>query len=563
MLSLSAAVCAALALVLVLLRVFKRRNSIRHVRGPARFASLLGHEYLMTLQDDAGDLELQWLKEYGPTWRIQGAFGGHDLMTADPKALQHIFHKSAYMYCKKPSQNHMSYLLGGPGIVWAQGETHQRHRKVMYPAFNANHLRSFLPLFQRITSKLADKWRAELSTTSEVETAMNNWLSRATLDIIGRAAFDFDYGALDDVETSAIAKAYHGILKDAEYKLGAPIMIFRATWDYLPEWFLKLFQYIPMYPFTRMLNLRRLFDEYGKQILREKGPEVDMEKQTRSKDVMSILVKANNSSDAKTRLDDEEIMAEMYTLTLAGHETTAGTFTFLLYELARHPEYQARMRQEIKDARARVVERGGMDLTMEDLDNMPVCLNAIKVRVSVMRLNTETLRFHPIVTTIPRVATKDDVIPLAYPIVSVTGETITEIPVSKGQNVVCSFVTYNRLPQIWGEDADVWNPDRFSRIDASKQVNVGVFANVMTFSAGIRGCIGWRFSVIEMQALAAGLVEIFQFSLPAGAKDTNDPKNSEVQYLPSGGTMVPVLRGKPELGPYLRLRVSLVQPQSE
>ncbi|KAI0633724.1 PAH-inducible cytochrome P450 monooxygenase PC-PAH 4 [Trametes polyzona] len=552
MLSLSAAVCLGIALVVVLLRSFFRRGSIHHIRGPPRFANLIGHEYLMSRQEEAGELELGWFREFGPTWRIQGAFGSDVLMTADPKAIQHMFHKSASTYLKKASQNHMSYLLAGPNIAWAQGEAHQRHRKIMNPAFNADHLRSFLPLFQSMTGKLADKWKGELAKTPEVEAPVNKWLSRTTLDIIGRAAFDFDYGALDDAETSEIAKAYHGILKDAEYKLSQPIMLFRAAWDYLPLWFLKSLQYIPVYPFTRMRNLRRLFTEYGKKILREKGPEVDTEKHTRSKDVMSILIKANASSDAKTRLDDDEIMAEMYTLTLAGHETTSGTFTFLLYELARHPEYQARMRQEIKEARARVAARGGMDLTTEDLDNMPICLNAIK----------ETLRFRGVVMSLPRVATKDDVLPLAYPIVSTTGQTITEVPIRKGQVILSSFVAYNRMPQVWGEDAHVWNPDRFFRIDPKKQINVGVFANLLTFSAGIRGCLGWRFSIIEMQALCAGLLDTFQFRLPAGAEDNDsDPKKSEVQCAPSGGAMTPVLRGKPELGPYLRLRISLAQPE--
>ncbi len=91
------------------------------------------------------------------------------------------------------------------------------------------------------------------------------------------------------------------------------------------------------------------------------------------------VVKANASSDAKTRLDDDELMAEMFTLTLAGHETTATTLTFLLYELARNREYQNRMREEVKQARARVSARGDTNFTIEDLDGMTLCMNAIKV----------------------------------------------------------------------------------------------------------------------------------------------------------------------------------------
>ena len=89
-------------------------------------------------------------------------------------------------------------------------------------------------------------------------------------------------------------------------------------------------------------------------------------------------VKANSSADAKTRLDNEELIAEMATLTIAGHETTASTLSFALYELAKHPEYQERMRQEIRAARAKVMARGGTEFTTEDLDSLTLSVNAIK-----------------------------------------------------------------------------------------------------------------------------------------------------------------------------------------
>ena len=69
----------------------------------------------------------------------------------------------------------------------------------------------------------------------------------------------------------------------------------------------------------------------------------------------------------------------MFSLTLAGHETTSSTLSFLLYELARHPKYQERMRQEIRDARAVVTTRNGAEFTVEDLDSLTLCVNAIKV----------------------------------------------------------------------------------------------------------------------------------------------------------------------------------------
>ncbi|KAM5543943.1 hypothetical protein V8D89_002560 [Ganoderma adspersum] len=415
------------------------------------------------------------MKEYGSTWRTRGVFGADVLMTVDPKAIQHVFHKSGYNYTKKTSQNFMGYFIAGPGIVTMLGEDHHRHRKIMHPAFSAPQLRSFLPLFQRIAGKLSEKWKGELVATGELELMMNKWLSRATLDVIGEAAFDYDYNALDAGGRSNLSKAYDNLFKDIDYQPSNATILFRSAWDYIPMPLLKLIKYLPANPFMRLRNLNNLFGEYGKQILREQGPEVDAERKVNSKDVMSILIKANSSADAKTRLDNEEFIAEMATLTIAGHETTASTLSFALYELARHPEYQERMRQEIRVARAKVMSRGGTEFTTEDLDSLTLSVNAIKAS----GVEIETLRLHPIATGLPRVAVKDDVIPLAHTIVSTTGATISEIPIKAGQVLYASFAGYQRLPQVWGQDADEWNPDRFLRIEMAKQpATVGVFANL-------------------------------------------------------------------------------------
>ncbi len=93
----------------------------------------------------------------------------------------------------------------------------------------------------------------------------------------------------------------------------------------------------------------------------------------------SVVVKANSSEDPKTQLADDEMIAEMQTLTFAGHETTASTMSWMLYELAKHPDYQAKMRAEIKAARQAMLARGVSRFTMEDLDSMTAVMNAIKV----------------------------------------------------------------------------------------------------------------------------------------------------------------------------------------
>jgi cytochrome P450 len=68
------------------------------------------------------------------------------------------------------------------------------------------------------------------------------------------------------------------------------------------------------------------------------------------------------------------------TLMLAGHETTASTLTWAFYELSKHPEYQKKIREEIKSARAQASQRGDDELSIADLDSMKYLLAAMKVR---------------------------------------------------------------------------------------------------------------------------------------------------------------------------------------
>lgn len=73
------------------------------------------------------------------------------------------------------------------------------------------------------------------------------------------------------------------------------------------------------------------------------------------------------------------MIAQMSTLTLAGHDTTAGTLSWMLWELAKHPEYQDKMRSEILATRARVAQRGESTFTIDDLDSLKYTVAAIKV----------------------------------------------------------------------------------------------------------------------------------------------------------------------------------------
>jgi len=152
----------------------------------------------------------------------------------------------------------------------------------------------------------------------------------------------------------------------------------------------------------------------------------------------------------------------------------------------------------------------GAELSVADLDGMTYMQAALK----------ESMRLHPIIWMLGRVASRDDVIPLAFPVTTKSGEQVSAIPVKKGTIIDIAVHAYQRLPQVWGEDADEWNPDRFLDTENIKPTSIGVYGNLLNFSGGPQGCIGWRFAVLEMLTIVATMLKHFELSLPAKSVET-------------------------------------------
>jgi len=167
----------------------------------------------------------------------------------------------------------------------------------------------------------------------------------------------------------------------------------------------------------------------------------------------------------------------------------------------------------------------------------------------------ETLRFYPVLYHIHRRASRDDVLPLTQPITTRSGKVIHELPIRKGTRIVASIAGYNRNKDLWGEDAHVFNPERWLSGTAKekKATSLGVYANLMTFLGGARACIGWRFALIEIQAFITEIIGKFEFALTDKSKRVRR-ESSEL--------MTPTVEGEVENGVQLPLRVS-VAPHTE
>ncbi|KAJ6602103.1 hypothetical protein B0H10DRAFT_1823501, partial [Mycena sp. CBHHK59/15] len=87
----------------------------------------------------------------------------------------------------------------------------------------------------------------------------------------------------------------------------------------------------------------------------------------------------------------------------------------------------------------------------------------------------ETLRFHPVSYNSVREAARDEVLPLSKPLVTKSGKTITEIPIPKNMILVVSSAGYNRNPDVFGQDAHVFNPERWLDNTVQTTTSIGVY----------------------------------------------------------------------------------------
>ncbi|KAE9410878.1 cytochrome P450 [Gymnopus androsaceus JB14] len=508
------------------------QRSLKFLRGPPRSSLLLGNDYQTIHQEEVNAIESKWFNEYGTAFRTSSCYGEDALMVADPRALQYVLHTSGYRFPKTKDSQQITRMISGRGILWAEGEVHNRHRKVLNPAFSAAQLRQFLSLFQRSTARLTNKWKEEGLDGSVVN--VTKWLPKITLDVIGESAFDYKFGALDG-HANELGEILKHMFADSRLYPQTWIVLYRAFRRSLPS---PLSDFLCRFPTKEETRFKKFSDaskKVAKSVFRTAAEETNGQEDSKgSKDVLSVLLRSNLAVDPKKALDEDEVLSQMATIMLAGHETTASTTAWMLFALTKSPKDQQMVYAEIRDVRARV----GVDaeLTASDYDSMPFFNAVIK----------EVLRLHPIVPTLARQAGTDDSIPLEFPIITESGEEISQIPVSKGQRIILSIATYNRLTQVWGDDANEWNPERFM-LDSKKKTALGVYANLMTFSAGVRACIGWRFAIMELQAILFGLLEKFEFSPPPGGLN-------DIQRVPAG-LMIPMKKNNWQEGVQMPLYI--------
>ncbi|KAJ7105085.1 cytochrome P450 [Mycena crocata] len=501
-------------------------SPLRDLPGPPATHWFYGNTQELVKDQFSGLIE-RWIQQYGNTIRIHRILGKCDLLTTDTKAIQHMLANTA-IYQKSDAAREALARIVGPGILVVEDEDHKRQRKIMNPAFGTTEVRALTDIFVYKSIELRDIWieqAAQSGGIARVEAL--GMLSKTSLDIIGLAGFNYDIHALaadDDAAPDELIEAFERLCS-----LQTGISISRIMRQQFP-----ILRHIPTKADRIATESQAQMMRIGRRILQDSKQEAE-EGGTfdggRGRDLLSLLVRANTAKDIsdRQRLSEEDVLAQVPTFLVAGHETTSTAVAWALLALTQNTAAQGRLREEL-------LAVSTDQPTLDELDSLPYMDCVVR----------ETLRLHCPVTDINRIALQDDVVPLDTPYIDTHGVARQTLQIKKGQMIFIPITSVNRDVTIWGPDAMEFKPERWENDTPVSKPIPGIYSHMMTFISGPRSCIGFRFALAEIKALLFTLIRAFEFELAVpraeiGQKDTGIVIRPVLLSQPEAGTQLPLL----------------------
>uniref|UniRef100_A0A182THA1 Cytochrome P450 n=1 Tax=Anopheles melas TaxID=34690 RepID=A0A182THA1_9DIPT len=421
------------------------------------------------------------------------------LIVVDPELVKtilvkdfNVFHDRG-VYSNPRDDPFTGNLFGLEGTPW------RLLRQKLTPTFTSGRMKQMFGTIWAVALEL-EKYMEENYNQPEVE--MKDVLGRFTTDVIGTCAFGIECNTLKT--------------PDSDFRKYG-----NKAFELDPITLTKFF-FATSYPqLARKLHVRTTqqdVEDFFMKIVRETVDYRETNNVQRN-DFMNLLLQIKN----KGKLDDHgtvvgkgevglthnELAAQVLIFFLAGFETSSTTQSFCLYELAKNPDIQDRLREEIN----RAIEENGGEVTYDVAMNIQYLDNVIN----------ETLRKYPPVETLTRKPSSDYVIPGTRHIVP--KDTVVQIPIYAIQ----------RDPDHY-PDPERFDPDRFQPEEVKKR-HPYVF---LPFGEGPRICIGLRFGMMQTKVGLINLLRRFRFSPSARTPErvVYDPKMFTLS--PIGGNYLKV-----------------------
>jgi cytochrome P450 len=350
--------------------------------------------------------------------------GSHTWVFNHPDDVRRILIANHRNYTKGVGFDRIKILLGN-GIIVSEGEFWKRQRRMMQPTFHRRILGQFDRVIARANDRLLGEWQRKCAAGETVN--VTDDMSTMTLEIILSVLFGDDLVAMS-TQTGA-----------------NPFAIFTEE----PARDLK-FAY-------RFRKLAALIGEFVARRRAAGGaPAGD------APDYVSLLL-GTRDKETGAGMTDKEIVDELTTLIVAGHETTASALNWTWFLLGANPEAEAKLHAEI-DASPEVPVP-----SLQQMEALPYSNMVVR----------EAMRLYPPVWVVSRR--------------TIDADQLGGYTVPPGTDVFFSPYFVHRHPEFWS-DPEKFIPERFAARDEEERPKL----TYLPFSAGAHHCIGETLAIYEM-----------------------------------------------------------------
>jgi cytochrome P450 len=380
--------------------------------GPVEAFDLNGSEETLARLTD-------YFARFGDVYRVFSPTRGvYNYVINHPDDVKQVLLSNHRNYTKGEGMDRVKILLGN-GIMTSEGDFWRRQRRMMQPYFHRRVIDRFSKLIHEVNEKFAERWAASSARREPVN--LTDDASELTLEIVLRSIFGAD---LDRLEHKLGANPFEVVAKEQNRDLKFAF---------------------------RFRSLTKLVQEL---ITRRRSEGDDQS------DFLSMLMGARDQNDAA--MSDKELIDEVLTLIVAGHETTAAALTWTWYLISRHPD--------------------SADALAAEADRTPdgaLGLDAAESLAFTHQVVQEALRLYPPGWLFTRR--------------SLEADELGGYPIGPRTDVFISPYTLHRHPEFWSAPEE-FQPERFAGVDAKERHR---FAYI-PFSVGPRHCIGENMATFEM-----------------------------------------------------------------
>ncbi len=357
--------------------------------------------------------------QYGDAFRVYSPVTqNHIYVFSHPEHVRHVLVDNHQNYTKGIGIERVGILLG-KGLMVSEGELWRRQRRMIQPAFHRDVIARMVGHIRTANQELLDKWMACAEAGSEINVTQD--MSDVTLNIVLRSIFGDDL----EVMTKAYGSNPFALLTDETERNLAFAYKFRA--------------------------LSKLITDCVKRRCAQNEERVDL---------LAMMMAARDRKSGEA-MPDKQLLDEVMTLIVAGHETTASALNWMWYLLSQHPDVEQNLHQEI-DGRP-----------------SPAAMDEVSQFSYTRQVIEETLRLYPPGWLLTRR--------------SIDADQIGGYAISPKTDVFISPYIVHRHPAFW-PDPGRFDPARFA---ASEAAGRNRFC-YLPFALGPRACIGEHFAMVEM-----------------------------------------------------------------